>query len=102
MNAEENVISLYKQGASTKVIEKQGVCSSAKARKILITEGLYESPRTAEVSKLVNSGLTTTQIAERLGIGVKAVNAYLPYKKGIYNSDTPTENAVRIRKHRSN
>ena len=97
----EIVISLYARGFSTKNIEKQGICSESKARKILINEGLYKSPRTVEIGLMLKEGMTALQIAEKLNISSKMVNAFMPYSKGLYLSENPTPNAMRIRRHRN-
>lgn len=75
--------------------------SSGKCRKILLTAGVLSSSVSSAVMRLREEGLTSEQIAEQLSIKRSAVNANTPYSKGIYNSDFPSANALRIRKHRS-
>ena len=72
-----------------------------KVRKVLITSGEYESDIARTVSELKASGLTDIEIATRMKISVNAVNSYLPYEKGIYKSNAPSENALAIRMSRS-
>lgn len=71
-----------------------------KVRKILITSGAYESDLSIRINKLYNSGETCKSIANSLGISIATVNSYLPYIKCIYNIDSPSKNALRIKKCR--
>lgn len=74
--------------------------SASKVKKILISEGVYENDTLRKVQKLYKSGKTPDEISQILNIKKSCVNLYLPYKKGVYNSDTPTINAERIRRCR--
>jgi hypothetical protein len=47
-------------------------------------------------------GSPIEDIALEFKMSRTAVNSYLPYEKGLYNMDNPTENAKRIRKCRGN
>lgn len=72
--------------------------SEAKVKKILITLGLYKTPLSLRISRLVAMGFKNTKaIAENLGISQKLVSANMPYIKTVYNGDNPTENALKIR-----
>ena len=44
--------------------------------------------------------MTVEQIADYMGLTVKAVQAHMPYTKGSYSLGGKTPNAERIRKHR--
>ena len=50
--------------------------STVKVRKILITEGLWESDTSIKIGNLLAQGLTTEEIAEKLYMSVKNVQAY--------------------------
>jgi len=95
------VVELYKNHVTVKEICKLGICSEAKARKILVSEGLYKSPRADEIKKMIEGGFDVPQIAKKLGVTEKAVNAFLPYTKGMYMRDNPTRNALVIRELRA-
>ena len=94
------VIRLYKQGLKPKVISDRLHLSAPKVKRILITSGLYSTPRTEEIAAMRRQGMTVEQIAEELGITVAAVQAHLPYIKGHYMAEYPTINALRIRRSR--
>ena len=72
-----------------------------KVRKILITEGAYTSEIAEKVQKLYNSGVSISEIAEKLKISKSTVNSYLSYTKAVYNKVDATENATRIRRWRA-
>ncbi len=97
----KSVIALHGQGLSLKQTAARMNCSPEKVKKILITAGLYKSPRSEEIARLAAEGLTEDQIADKLGISKKAVNTYTPYTRGMQNADYPTINALRIRKCRA-
>ena len=50
-----------------------------KARKLLITGGLYSTAISRRVQELHNQGLTVLQITEKTGLKRSSINAYLPY-----------------------
>lgn len=89
----QSVIRLWEQGFSQKEISRRLDISFSKVRKILVTVGAIET----DESKLLKAGLTVQEIAEKLDKTEKAVNARIPYEKGIYNAEYPTINAIRIR-----
>lgn len=74
--------------------------SEQKCRKILITNGDIYRPRTDEIVDLMKEGLTIDEIATKLGVVRSTVSAYLPYIRGEYKSDAPTENSLKLRKWR--
>ena len=75
--------------------------STVKVRKILITEGLWESDTSRKIGTLLNQGLTTEEIAETLYMSVKNVQAYMPYERGIYRGDELSQDAVRADRYRN-
>lgn len=74
-------------------------CSFSQIKKVLITAGEYESGRSREIIALAAQGKNSMEIADLLGIGLTAVNANMPYKRG-FPPDKPSDNAVKIRKCR--
>ena len=94
----QSVLRLWEQDYSQKEIARRLRISEQKVCKILVTAGSIET----EESKLLKAGLAVKQIAEKLEKSEKAVIARIPYEKGIYNSEHPTINAIRIRNHRKN
>ena len=55
--------------------------SEQKARKILITEGLYTCELLKKINSMLSDGMTLPAIGEQLGITVKQIRTYLPYDK---------------------
>ena len=76
--------------ASLREVAKHFNVSILKAKKLLITAGVY--PMTDQIDliqRLKSDGLTEKQIADRLGGSVAAVNASLPYEKVVYKLTIP-------------
>ena len=92
------VVREYEATESIKEVVRQTGLSFGKVRKILITEGVVHYERTDELLRLLQSGMSIEQAAARLKISPSTSNNYIPYSKGEYKSDTPTLNALRIRK----
>ena len=99
MNTKE-IIDTYNKTGSLR--ETGAICGVnwQKIRKILITEGMYESDTSIKINELHAQNKPISEIADLLKISETAVNSYLPYEKGIYNIDNPSANAMRIRKCR--
>lgn len=93
----QEIIAAYSRSGSIKGTHKLTGYGEGLIRKVLITEGLWSSPRAEEVQELHRQGLTEAEISERLGLSVSAVNSYLPYSKGTYLSEDKSANAKRIR-----
>lgn len=91
------VVRLFEQGYTQTQIGRKLNLSLGKVRKILLTVGLIET----EESKFLKQGLTVEEIAEKLGKTVGAVSGRIPYKKGMYNAEYPSENALKIRETRN-
>ncbi len=56
-----------------------------KARKLLITGGLYSTSLSRKVQELHAQGLTVAQITKEIGLKRASINSYLPYAHIIYN-----------------
>lgn len=93
----DSVSRLWQQECSQREISYRLRISQPKVRKILVTIGAIET----EESRLYASGYTPEQISKLTGKTLGAVNARIPYAKCPYNQLHPTENALRIRKHRT-
>lgn len=90
------IVRLWEQGYTQTQISKKLSLSLSKVRKVLLTVGLIET----EESKFLKQDLTVEEIAKKLGKTVKAVSGRIPYAKGMYNAEYPSENALQIRKTR--
>ena len=94
------VIRLYSSNNSILETARAAGLSTVKVRKILITEGLWESDTSIKIGTLLEQGLTTEEIAEILCMSVKNVQAYMPYERGIYGGDVLSPEAVRSDRYR--
>ena len=97
----ENVVSIYKKTGSINKTALQAEISTTKVRKILITMGLWSSPRSLQIRQLADQGKSSAEIAETLQISVVMVQNYLPYKKGLYDEPEKTDTAKRSEKYRA-
>lgn len=93
------IVTAFQQTRSVNKIVELTKVSKLTVQKVLITEGLWESERSREVLQLKNKGYTTEEIAEQLHISVKGVQAYLPYSRKPYGSETSSD-SVKSRKKR--
>lgn len=97
----ENIIKVYSVEGSIRRTAALLRISAQKVRKHLIDAGVYESDMAAQVRDLHERGYSTDETAAALGVSRSTVSGYLPYTKGGYLSDTPSKNALRIRRCRS-
>lgn len=92
----EDVVSAYEKEGSLKKVARLYDVSEQKIRKILIDANAYESDTANKVNDMYKQGYGAQYIADKL----KMSTGYLPYTKGQYLADEPTENAIRIRQCR--
>lgn len=78
----EKIIRMYMGGKSIQQTAKAAGVSTVKVRRILITAGLWSSRTSDAIGRLHKQGLSTEEIADRLCLSVKNVQAYLPYSRG--------------------
>lgn len=71
-----------------------------KARKILITAGVFESTVSRQVNELFAQGNSIAKIQEIMELSRASVQSYLPYRKSIYNLEEKTLLAERLMKYR--
>lgn len=88
---------LWEQGANPTEISRRLNLSWQKTTKILITIGAIET----EESRLHAQGMSVAAIAEKLGKTRNAVLCRMPYEKGMYGAESPTKNALKIKKCRA-
>ena len=77
----EEVCADYKNTNSIKKTSKNVGLSEEKVKKILITSGLYTSPKQQEITALAEQGKTIDEIAEQLKMSPKQIRVFLPYTK---------------------
>jgi len=96
------IVDAYSLTRSIRGTAKLFAISNAKVRRVLLSSGVMpDSELTLRIVGLHNSGFGPRQIAESLNMRVNAVFSHLPYIRGMYNSDTPTINALHIRNYRN-
>ena len=91
---------LYDKENSYRQIACELDMSVSKVIKLLITGGLYYSDICWKINKLYASGKSVSEIQKSLKISRASVQAYLPYKKCVYNAKELSLNAERIRRYR--
>jgi hypothetical protein len=87
----------------TKSVEKTAgnlSVSPVKVRKVLITEGIWSSRTSLEIKHYLNEKKTTAEIAQILNTTEKAVQQYLPYSRGLYNSENRSADAIKSAEYR--
>ena len=74
--------------------------TSLKARKLLITAGVYSTALSRKIAELAAAGYKIEQIMKITGLSRASVHSYLPYTKIPYNLAELSVNAERIRFYR--
>ena len=74
--------------------------TALKARKLLITAGVYSTALSRQIAKLQSKKMKLEQIMSTTGLGRASVHSYLPYSKIPYNLEELSVNAERIRMYR--
>ncbi|MBB5265371.1 hypothetical protein HNP82_002517 [Catenibacillus scindens] len=74
--------------------------TALKARKLLITAGVYSTAVSRRIAELAAAGYKIEQIMKETGLGRASVHSYLPYTKIPYNLAELSANAERIRLYR--
>ena len=74
--------------------------TALKARKLLITAGVYSTALSRQVAELNASGVEISRIMKLTGLSRASVHSYLPYTKIPYKLDELSANAERIRLYR--
>lgn len=91
------IINFFKRHGSIKNTAVQYNISEQTCRRILISAGLDVCERQHTVKQLIDAGLSEQDISDKLKIGVKAVQSYLPYKKSSYQTAQPDNKLKTIR-----
>lgn len=74
--------------------------TALKARKLLITAGVYSTALSRQVAESHASGVEISQIMKITGLSRASVHSYLPYTKIPYKLEELSANAERIRLYR--
>ena len=87
----QQIIEEYENTKSIAQIAKKLNVTQVKVQRTLITEGLWTSKRTEQIAELRALGLSTEEIAEKLGKDVKTIQTFLPYSRGQYGRSETSE-----------
>ncbi len=93
------IIYAYDDLGSVKAVAEKCHASEVTVRRVLITEGLWSSRSSRQVEALREQGLSVQEIAAAMSVSVKAVEAYMPYSRGMYG-ESATEDAQHSREYR--
>ena len=74
--------------------------TALKARKLLITAGVYSTTLSRQVAELKAAGADIDQIMVATGLSRASVHSYLPYTKLPYNMAELSANAERVKMYR--
>lgn len=85
---------------SLRQVAEQFSITLMKARKILITAGVYHTELSDQVISLKENGNSIFEIMQETGLSRSSVHSYLPYTKVIYNADELSLYAERCRLYR--
>ena len=85
---------------SLNIVAAEFGITALKARKLLITAGVYSTALSRQIEELKGAGADINQIMISTGLRRASVHSYLPYKKIPYNLDELSANAERIRLYR--
>ena len=83
MNSDEyrRIVESYRVNHSLSATAAETGFSTGKVMRVLITEGLWESPMSRDVAKLHSKGYSVAEIAELMDKSQGNVQAYMPYSK---------------------
>ena len=95
----QNIIDEYQTIKSIAQIAKKLGTTQVRVQRVLITEGLWSSKRTKQIAELRQQGLSTEEIAEKLGKDVRTIQTFLPYSRGQYGKSDSTD-AIKSKDYR--
>lgn len=96
----EKIVEEYKKTGSVKQVVENLGSNTIKVRRVLITEGLWESNSSRSVGELYRQGKSVKEIAEALNMTEKNVQSYMPYTRGAYGG-AKSDDATRSEEYRS-
>lgn len=95
------IVKYYRGGMSVKDLSQDYGVSGEKIIKLLVTYDAYSSDLYDRIKDMRLSGKSNKEIMNIIGLSEKSFNRYIPYSKGIYGLENPSDNAKRIRKLRN-
>ena len=85
---------------SLNIVAAEFGMTALKARKLLITAGVYSTALSRQVMELYDGGMEISRIMKLTGLSRASVHSYLPYIKIPYKLNELSANAERIRLYR--
>lgn len=89
-----------RDSASLRAVCEEFSISIPKARKLLITAGVYSTEKSRMAAELSVQGKNVEEIAMLTGLSRSSVSSYLPYQTFSYNMDECSRHAEDSRKYR--
>ena len=80
----KNIVEEYLSSGSVLKVADRLKTNTIKVRRVLITEGLWESETSRKIGELYREGKKVNEIAGILCMSEKNVQSYLPYSRGSY------------------
>ena len=97
-----DIASAYQSGnQSLRGISEQFGISMLKARKLLITAGVYQSELADQIAEYYRLGMSVEEIEDILSLSRASIHSYLPYSKVVYNSQQISADAERMKVYRT-
>lgn len=90
MTETERILAVWQQEQNMKATARLISTTEQRVRRILIDAGICPSKRTETIQAMSANGLTRAEIAEKLGITVRAVDNYFPHTRGTYTGKSHT------------
>ena len=102
MNSElyDSIVRVYRETRSVLETARRLNTYPIKVRRVLLTEGLWASKRSRSIAALMAEGKKISEIAEKLDMNEKNVQAYLPYTKGEYGKIKKSKAAINAENYR--
>ncbi len=97
----DRIIESYEETNSVKRTTEELGTSVIKVRRVLITEGLWSSPTSRKIGELIEQGMSTKEIADKLNYTEKNVQAFSPYTKGEYGRSNRSDDSLRAQNYRA-
>lgn len=91
----EEIVLTFMETESVKETAEKCNTYPIKVRRVLITEGLWESNTSRQIGELFLKGFSVSDIADQLFISEKNVQSYLPYTRGQYGGEERSSEAIR-------
>ena len=99
-NLYQRIVECFLKERKVAAVAEELHVPASKVRRVLITEGLWSSPTSRKIAALLSEGWKKEEIAEKQHCSVHAVEFYLPYQRGAYGLNAPSDSAKRIEGYR--